>query len=268
MAVNRSSVARRPLEVKCPSRHSSAVECPSCGSSASCIDAVLVHDAVLVQAVEQREASPVSFVEGSFIRCSVVCPGCGHTWDSVMPVSIQQRLVVDIDGVLADHVPALLAEHNRNREVPISREEITDYHMLAGAVRVVYADERRIEEMPLIDENAPGVLAELIRLGCFVIIATTRPERLRKVTEHWLAKHRIPYHELCFTARKVSVRGDILIDDNPDEVLAWATARRTALLYSHPWNSGLICDRVRHVASWDQILDVLLDALMIDLRLV
>lgn len=169
------------------------------------------------------------------------------------------HIIVDVDGVLVDHIPALLKVHNAGKTDKLTRNDITDYHMLDHAVEVVYADPERVLYMPAVDRSAGAVLYELILRGHRVDIATSRPSRLWAVTVLWLMENHIPYYSVHSTSgvSKASLAGDVLIDDNPYEITACVNTGRRAIVYDQPWNRGLDFPNLFRVRDWEEIYHVI-----------
>lgn len=57
-----------------------------------------------------------------------------------------------------------------------------------------------------------------------------------KQTLHWLQKKLIPFHEIVFTNDKTSVRCDVMLEDAPHHIQAFAAAKIPYLIFDQPYN--------------------------------
>ncbi|HEY4415464.1 MAG TPA: 5'(3')-deoxyribonucleotidase [Verrucomicrobiae bacterium] len=170
-----------------------------------------------------------------------------------------QRLIVDMDGVLADAHAQFVAydERDTNRRKtlaetlnvpeleisPLSNEHI----LLPGFFR----------EAPVIG-NSPEVLEQLNRKYDLYIVsaATEYPSSLIEKMA-WLAEHFpfITWHQIVFCGSKKIVRGDIMIDDHFKN-LDYFEGR--TLLFTQPHNHSANPKHHQRVHSWNEVADLLL----------
>ena len=97
------------------------------------------------------------------------------------------------------------------------------------------------------------------RETCEVLIVTApvdaRPWMYERA--HWLGTHfDISRKKVIFAHEKQQVRGDMLVDDKPDNVIAWAEANPDgiAVLWAHPYNrSAALPEGVIRTSSWKEL---------------
>lgn len=84
-------------------------------------------------------------------------------------------------------------------------------------------------------------LQRLVEMGHEILIITSRPASAVEDTKEWVDFYYkgiplVDLHILSNNEEKSSVQADILIDDNPPNVVEWAEQGRAALLFDRPWN--------------------------------
>lgn len=184
------------------------------------------------------------------------------------------RILVDIDGVLADQVEAALPVINARYGLELTREDIKEYDQvvlpwddeegetigteLAPLMhsRAFVAGMRRISGAADSLESLAWPFDEYGRYD--VSIVTSRPEEARQATRMWLWQMRFIYHgDLVFTDDKASLDGDILIDDAPHHILAWAATGRLAIVFDQPWNREVAdTDFIKRAVGWDEVVRI------------
>lgn len=164
------------------------------------------------------------------------------------------RILVDIDGVLAEQVSPALDRYNAAHGANVLRSDIVTYNEPVdntdiGAI-IASVD---VRDCPLI-AGAREAMVQLCRRH-HVMIVTARPVALMEPTEAWLVHNRIPYHSWMSTKDKSDAPGDVLIDDYTGHVAAFAAKGKRAILFDQPWNER---DRVPHGAvrccGWGDVL--------------
>lgn len=153
------------------------------------------------------------------------------------------RILLDIDGVVANLVGALLEElrahgfHRREKEVKhhdfvatFNREELKIIR--AAMQRPGFVDGL------LMYSGAQGFINELQAMG--EVVALTKPyaSSMTWVYERQLWCERRGIRNVVHTDRKHLVPGDCLIEDHPGNLCEWARAwpGRVGILLSRPWN--------------------------------
>ena len=137
-----------------------------------------------------------------------------------------QRILIDVDGVLADAVS----------HAGLAHAEVTSYNhpgLLEALKRPGFA-----ADQPEYDGAVEGIRA----LGADVVFVTA-PYQWNQTWAHdregWL-RERFPAAPVVHTAHKYLVKGDMLVDDNPEHLRAWVKANPygIAILWSRPWNEN------------------------------
>lgn len=173
---------------------------------------------------------------------------------------------VDIDGVLADQVPAALAAIEANHQMskpdiqtwdePIPRAETDIETVLIEPLQ----DPVFVRSMDTVDGAVAG-MQELSQQGYCLHIVTDRPEVARGPTEEWLHQQEIPYDKIRFTNgnSKSSVDVDVLIDDYPKNITKFVSAGGHGLLFSQPWNRSTTMTRENcyRVKDWEEVLSMI-----------
>lgn len=135
------------------------------------------------------------------------------------------KIIIDIDGVLAETQQYALLQN--------SIEEVWDSEF---ASQVLTPTESL--DIPVVLQ-APWAIAQLRLLGCEIIYATGRPKELERITHEWLCKHFGFVHRLWLIRTKADLLGDLLIDDSPEQIQAWARTDRPYIVFDRPWNKHI-----------------------------
>lgn len=170
-----------------------------------------------------------------------------------------QRLLVDMDGVLADAHAQFAAYHERatGRRMPhaetIGRAEFDVFpHAREHAYQPGF-----FRTMPVI-VDAPAVLAELNRkYEVFIVSAATEFPLSMHEKIDWLAEHFpfISWQHIIFCGTKKAIKADIMIDDffrNLDPF------EGRTLLFNQPHNQTADPKHHQRVHSWKEIAGLLL----------
>lgn len=167
---------------------------------------------------------------------------------------------VDIDGVLALHLPAMLEIVTELTGLTVTPDQVTDYYFdgLISRDTMERVFERCMEcamDLPPMEDyhlvnELPGTIT----------IVTHRPaEAAEKTTKEWLRRHGIRYDGLVFTKGRKSETGrfDYFVDDAPQNALDLASAGATTFLMQWPYNRnhhfGEYDHRVVRVEGWRDI---------------
>lgn len=186
-----------------------------------------------------------------------------------------ETLGIDIDGVLADYVPALIEHFNKTYGTMHLPEHITDYAMHKALSKDVEEwkdfvrkfEDEHIDKLPTIEgsEEAIRELSKEFRL----VVITARPHWLRQKTEKWLKQN---YGDV-FLAVEFSKQSNnpnlptkaehckrygavAHVEDAPHHALAVAEVSRV-FLKDTSYNAGIAHPKIKRVRSWDEILSEL-----------
>jgi 5'(3')-deoxyribonucleotidase len=176
---------------------------------------------------------------------------------------------VDIDGVLGEQVPPVLQRmKSKGKAANATKENIIDWNFqlddtdISKEIEEALLDPTFVLEMPVVQGSTSAM--QQIYKKYHIVIVTSRPIDTEKETKDWLKKN-FKFHEFINTREcgKNSLGLDLLIDDNLDNVKAFASSGGCALLFSQPWNlktddkdlENLIRARKTvRCENWDEIL--------------
>ena len=156
-------------------------------------------------------------------------------------------VAVDIDGVLADTHSAVFRKLGLNLTI----ENITKYDFFdeIGITRKefwrTYKElwSQQYQVIPLIEPDAPTIIAEL-RKTFSIAIVSTRPKETWSGTVAWLKLRGIQYDELRLLppkTDKATLEYSIIVDDNPE----LAQRCKNVIVYDRPWNRTVHGRRIR-----------------------
>lgn len=157
------------------------------------------------------------------------------------------RILLDVDGLIGHFTAGARRWVLDHRSVTITDEQITDYNLMTAfgqsdgwpSFMEWLSDTRFCREMPVYP-GAVEFVDELRKLG--EVIAVTTPfvgvDHWESDRRRWLDQHfAIRNDDIVFCKRKDLVRGNILIDDKPENAEAFSRhAGQTGVLFTQPWN--------------------------------
>jgi 5'(3')-deoxyribonucleotidase len=176
---------------------------------------------------------------------------------------------VDIDGVLGEQVPPVLARVQTRKQIGqhLTKDKITkwdfsiDGSSIDREIEEALLDPEFVREMPVVSGSTTA-MAELYE-RFHVVVTTSRPLAAEVGTIAWLKKN-FNYHEYA-NARLVDKEAlglKILVDDYPENIKRFALAGGTAIIFSQPWNQkdseieGLIhAGKVIRCDGWKEVKD-------------
>ena len=154
-----------------------------------------------------------------------------------------RRIGVDVDGVLGDQIPEVVARMYKKWGLKITRDDIKSWRQRFGSSDI----EKEIEEA-LLDKsyvcNMPlhaGARAALdeIRGENVIVVITARPETTDEWTQLWLRTNEIYYDEYI-NARRSGKTGhglNVLIDDYIGNIARFLLETTGyGVLFDQPWN--------------------------------
>ena len=189
-------------------------------------------------------------------------------------------ILVDIDGVVADMLPAWLLRIYEKTGVLASIDDVTTWEMSAPPLSEVSRDSM----LDILNEpgfnlglpvftGADVYLKQLHEAGHKIYFVTARwgpvimPETLSWMRKHfpWLQ----PEKHLCFIHDKSLLAGDVLVDDRMDNLVAYRAAhpRADLIAIDYPYNR-IDVDGVYRVAydreAWAKIYERIVILSMVD----
>lgn len=164
------------------------------------------------------------------------------------------NIAIDVDGVVADLVPKLLNDINHKFKTEYRIEDCTMWNFYDRengmfhdpehadyALKLMQSNHYAANLLPI--KNAVHMVNALSEAG-HNIIWVTAPFRSSKTWSfdrtNWILEH-FPAcsKHIILTDRKEWIDADILIDDNPENVVNWTSrgaVHKEAYLYAQPWN--------------------------------
>lgn len=154
------------------------------------------------------------------------------------------RILLDVDGVIADIVGALCSEL-RNHGFSRTQDDIVRYNFsecltpeemeIVGVAMKRYGFCLEIEPYP----GASAFMGDLDKIGD--VFAVTRPHTQSQTWAHDRTAWLVPFvgDRVVHTSHKGLVRGDVLIEDSETNAYAWLAdhTEGVAILIDRPWNT-------------------------------
>lgn len=163
----------------------------------------------------------------------------------------KKTILIDMDGVLVDLLPTWLREYNEASGGKVLPHHISDYKMSAcddhkilfGALDLV-----DFAELPAL----PNAINSMKRLGEHfevIIVSYAVTPKIIGGKLRWVRKN-LPWFNtdnIIFTKRKDLIRGDVLYEDNYEELMRRPKDER--YLYPASYNGGVV-DDVQFEGDW------------------
>lgn len=180
------------------------------------------------------------------------------------------NIAIDVDGVLAEQVPAVLEPIRDEFDVEMRKEEVRswDEPIPDTETNIKILIEDRLEDPKFVEDmsTVPGAVEALSSLkwkGHKLIIATARGDHVVESTENWLRNHGFEFDEVRSVENrsKATLQADLLVDDYPKNVTEFSDSTGTAILFLQPWNEDFArqveADDPVYVANgWDEVLRI------------
>lgn len=183
------------------------------------------------------------------------------------------NIALDVDGVLAEQVPAVLEPIRDEYDVEMEKEEVRSWDEaipntdtnIKILIESSLEDPEFVRGMSPVEGAVEGVSA-LKGDGHRLVIATARGSHIKESTESWLRRHGFEYDEIRSVENrsKATLHADVLVDDYPKNVVEFSDSTGTAVLFVQPWNEDFAervgADDSIHVArGWDEVLRIVDD---------
>lgn len=176
------------------------------------------------------------------------------------------KIAVDIDGVLADQVGAVLKEIEKDYGLTYCRSDINCAHWCFGGIDIwteitrLLADPEYVMRVPLI-EGSQEAIRQLAAHDVFVV--TARRANAEQATRRWLCRHfpSITQYYHARTGTKHIIPSDVLIDDLDMNIVEFVRSNpnRRGILFLHPWSLnctdiGEHSDQVYYCQKWQSVV--------------
>ena len=181
------------------------------------------------------------------------------------------KIAVDIDGVLADQVGAVLKIIERDFGLKYSKSDVDCAHWtfygreIWSEIARLLADPEYALNIPLIEDSQEGVN----QLGDHdICIVTARRPNAEEATRQWLNMHfpSLKEYYRASTGTKHSIPADILIDDLDLNIVEFVKSNpdRYGILFTHPWslnNTDIkdYSDQVYYCNGWESVVGAIND---------
>ena len=170
------------------------------------------------------------------------------------------RIGVDIDSVLAEAMPTFLASIKERHGLDLKIDDIKQWNMrwgdidLYGEICFVLDQPELVANMPLMKGAKEAM--EYMRRCHTVKLITSRAESRKSQTKEWALKHFGDIEVVHTNADKNGYNVDLLIDDAPHHIEAFAKKQKWAIVFDQPWNhneafKGL---PVLRAYNWEEVL--------------
>jgi 5'(3')-deoxyribonucleotidase len=176
------------------------------------------------------------------------------------------RILLDVDGVVADYVARYLqvVQHVTGR--CFAEQDVTQWN-IAAALGLTDQEESRVHEItarPGFCSDLvpyPGARAAVQQLARqHTIVWLTTPSESsptwRQDRRLWLVRHFGKLGDTVVqTHQKQTVAGDLLVDDRVDNCIRWARVHPSgrAVLWTRPWNAAAQPPGVWRASNWNVI---------------
>lgn len=153
------------------------------------------------------------------------------------------KLGVDIDSVLCDSIPSLLRRINHEQGTHFEKCDVIQWDFPIGSrtfgdlILEAFRDPSFLIDLPAMD----GAKEAMKRLAYDfdIVIVTSRKHLTVEATKFWVEQRFGPLPVIHTGETKNGHDLDILIDDAPHNVMAFANEGRPAILFDQPWNQKL-----------------------------
>jgi 5'(3')-deoxyribonucleotidase len=181
------------------------------------------------------------------------------------------KIAVDIDGVLADQVGAVLKVIEKEYGVKYLKSDVDRAHWtfsggeLWSEIGRLLADPEYTLNLPLIEGSQKGI-EQLTDQDVFVV--TARRPNAEGATKQWLKTH-FPCLTEYYQARtgtKHNIPSDVLIDDLDMNIVEFVKSdpNRNGILFVHPWSiNGTdiedYSDQIHYCPEWKSVVRAIQD---------
>ncbi len=176
------------------------------------------------------------------------------------------KIAVDIDGVLADQVGAILNVIERDYGLKYSKSDVNRAHWTFDGREIwseigrLLADPDYTLNVPLIEGSQDGI-EKLAHHNVFVV--TARRPNAEEATKQWLNTHYPSLKEYyrASTGTKHSIPSDVLIDDLDLNIVEFVKSNplRHGVLFMHPWSINgteieKYSEQVHFCSKWESVV--------------
>lgn len=171
----------------------------------------------------------------------------------------KQRLIVDMDGVMADVYTQFLKMDEEEFGIRQSLQNI-----MGKPEREVFKNERKyvlskgfFRDAPVMEGSVEAVQQLNEKYDLFIVSAAMEFPNSLVEKQEWLAEHFpfLSWQQIVFCGSKTVIKGDIMIDDHYKNLDYF---NGLTILFTQPHNYGHDNKNHTRVNSWNEALDLLL----------
>jgi 5'(3')-deoxyribonucleotidase len=181
------------------------------------------------------------------------------------------KIAVDVDGVLADQVGAVLKVIENEYGLKYLKSDVDRAHWTFSGREIwseiarLLADPNYTLNIPLIEGSQRGI-SQLIDHDIFVV--TARRPNSENATKQWLRIHFpcLTKYYRASTGAKHTIPSDVLIDDLDINIVEFVKSdpARRGILFVHPWSiNGTdiedYSDQVHYCPKWESVVRAIYD---------
>ena len=168
---------------------------------------------------------------------------------------MKKRILIDMDGVLADVYQPLMEYQYTKREKYISAEQLNGIKESEAFpdLKEIVTQNRFFYHAPLMAASIEGLKYLNDKYEVLIVSAATEFPGCINDKQQWLEEHFpfINHRQMIFCGRKDCVMGDIMIDDHPKNLDYFMGEK---ILFTQPHNFQLNKAEYTRMNSWKEIM--------------
>lgn len=176
------------------------------------------------------------------------------------------QIGVDIDNVILDMGPLLIAKVREHFGRHFEMADLYQSYHLRDSISISRLEEIRFWQkygVQIAQESEPKpfcrqALLWLKNQGFTIQIITSRPYIMKYLTDSWLKKHQVPFHDIAYGVNKKGEeciqRGiHFMIEDADHNILDLLKHSVRTIAFPYPYNLSLRHKRLIHISDWRKI---------------
>jgi 5'(3')-deoxyribonucleotidase len=182
------------------------------------------------------------------------------------------KVAVDIDGVLADQVEAVLKRIERDYGQKYSKDEINRMHWIFNGrdiwseITKLLTDPEYVLAISVIDGSQEAIQYLNAQDNRDLCVVTARRAETEEATKLWLKMHFpcLKEYYIAKSGTKHTIPSNVLIDDYDLNIVEFVKSHpdRRGILFHHPWSLNdheieNYADQVHYCNCWQSVLKAL-----------
>lgn len=155
---------------------------------------------------------------------------------------MQKIIKIDVDGVLRNLLPKMCELYNDYYHDNIVPKDIKEFDLSKTFTKcdnpIEWFFQKHVDYIYMNSNTcfkAKEAMDILHKKGYYIIIVSNQPTFVqKKLTIEWLKNNEIYYDSICFTEKKELIVGDIVVDDNIDNLTICYDSKK--ILIDAPYN--------------------------------